>query len=68
MEIDKNYAADDNNYDSSDDYNDDNNNGYGNMVTYVYRTGRYIHKDPFPGSDCHCWRIYRRQIPCTRSA
>lgn len=52
MQNDKNYA-DDNNYDSSNDNNDDNNNGYGNMVTYVYRTGRYIHKDPCPESYCH---------------
>lgn len=67
MQNDKNYA-DDNNYDSSDDNNDDNNNGYGNMVTYVYRTGRYIHKDPYPESYCHCWSIPHRQIPCIRSA
>lgn len=62
MQNDKNYA-DDNNYDSSND-----NNGYGNMVTYVYRTGKYIHKDPCPESYCHCWSIPHRQIPCTRSA
>lgn len=34
----------------------------------VYRTGRYIHKDPCPESYCHCWSIPHRQIHCTRLA